>query len=117
MRGVSQSFGRLLACAAVLVSGCSGHPEAAKAETDVERGKRYDESESFRRDALVASLQNPDNGYSRLRLERYRPERWEALPIWDPAIRPVSEADVGGPKPAAGFTALEIDAVPWEEAP
>jgi mono/diheme cytochrome c family protein len=107
---------RALIGAGVLLSACSG-PIDAGTQSDVERGKRYDESETFRRDALVASLENPDNGYARLRLERYRPGQWEALPTWDPPIRVVSAADIGGTKPVAGFAALEIDAVPWAEAP
>ena len=118
MRGLS-SRSRLagaLVCVALLASACSAPPEQ-RPETDVERGVRYDQSETYRRDALVASLENPDNGYARLRLERYTPEQWEALPIWDPGIRVVSEADIGAAKPSAGFTALEIDAVPWAEGP
>jgi len=105
-----------LACVALLTSACSA-PIEQGAESDVERGVRYDQSERYRRDALVASLENPDNGYARLRLERYHPEQWEALPIWDPEVRVVSEADIGGAKPSAGFTALEIEAVPWAEGP
>src|SRR5690348_568699 len=66
-----------LVCAA-LVTACSASSVPDASASDVERGKRYDESETFRRDALVASLQNPENGYSRLRLERYTPEAWEA---------------------------------------
>jgi len=109
-------FGRALVGAALLVSACSG-PSEAETVSDVERGQRYDESETFRRDALLASLENPDNGYARLRLERYRSEQWEALPIWNPAIRVTSEADIGAAKPVAGFAPLEIEAVPWAEAP
>lgn len=105
-----------LACVVLLASACSA-PAEQRTETDVERGVRYDQSESYRRDALVASLENPDNGYARLRLARYTPEQWEALPIWDPGIRVVSEADIGGAKPSVGFTPLEIDAVPWAEGP
>ena len=115
MRGVKQCRRWALVWVALLVGGCSAPPELGRAETDVERGQRYDESESFRRSALVASLENPENGYSRLRLERYRAEQWGALPIWDPGIRVVSEADIAGTKPAAGFTALDIDTVPWDE--
>jgi len=110
-------LGRVLVAAfALLLSGCSGAAEA-DALSDVERGRRYDESETFRREALISSLENADNGYARLRLERYRPGQWEALPIWAPAIRVVSEADLGGAKPTTGFAPLEVDAVPWAEAP
>lgn len=105
-----------LLCAAALVSACSA-PSETEAMSDVERGQRYDESESFRREALSASLENPDNGYSRLRLERYVPEQWEALPLWNPEVRVVSEADIAGQRPNARFSALDIDSVPWEEEP
>jgi len=110
------TLGRALLCLATLSSACSAPIETGTA-SDVERGRRYDESEDFRRQALVASLENPGNGYSRLRLERYLPDGWEALPTWNPGIRVVSEADVGSAKPDADFTALEIDPVPWEEGP
>jgi len=121
MRGLSAPdrwrLGPLLFSATMLASACSDPAQRAKTETDIERGQRYDESETFRRDALVASLQNPENGYSRLRIERYRPGAWEALPIWNPGIRKASEADIGGSKPTTGFVPLEIDAVPWQEVP
>jgi mono/diheme cytochrome c family protein len=110
------TLARALICAAALVSACSG-PTEAETASDVERGMRYDEDETFRRGALIASLENPDNGYARLRLERYRPGQWEALPIWAPAIRVVTQADIGASKPVLGFAALEVDAVPWAEAP
>ena len=118
LRGLSSKMlvGRALVCAALLASACSGATEAFTL-SEVARGQRYDESETFRRDALIASLENPDNGYSRLRLDRYRAEEWGALPIWNPAIRVVSEADIGVARPVAGFAPLEIDAVPWAEAP
>lgn len=117
MRGLSSPLRfRGALCALALVNACSAPIDSAST-SDVARGQRYDESESFRREALIASLENPDNGYSQLRLERYRAEQWEALPIWDPAVRVVSEADTAGPAPRSGFTALEIDGVPWEEGP
>ena len=118
MRGLSSraKLRHAFLCVAALLSACSG-PSESSTQSEVARGQRYDESQSFRRQALVASLENPDNGYSRLRLERYRPDQWEALPIWDPAVRVVSRADIAGSEPSSGFTALEIDSVPWEEEP
>jgi mono/diheme cytochrome c family protein len=110
------TLGRALVCLALLSSACSA-PIETGTMSDIERGWSYDESEGFRRQALIASLANPTNGYSRLRLERYSPDGWETLPIWNPRIRVVTEADVGRPKPDADFTPLEIDAVPWEEGP
>lgn len=107
---------RALVCMAACACACSAPSEVGTA-SDVERGQRYDESESFRREALSASLENPDNGYSRLRLQRYRSDQWETLPIWNPPVRAVSDADIAGAAPSSGFTALEIDAVPWQEEP
>lgn len=105
-----------LVCVAGLSAACSGGRGAGETETDVDRGRRYDSSAEYRRAALVSSLENPDNGYSRLRLERYRPDWWEALPLWNPGVRPVSGADVGSAAPMAGFTSLDVESVPWEEA-
>lgn len=110
------NLARVLSFAVALVSACSA-PSETGALGDVERGQRYDASEDFRREALIASLENPVNGYSRLRLERYLPEQWGALPLWDPGIRVVSEADIGGEEPRAGFAPVEIESVPWEEGP
>ena len=110
------NWARALICLAALASACSA-PIEKVATSDVELGRRYDESQSFRREALLASLENPDNGYSRLRLERYVPDQWEALPIWNPAVHVVSEADIGDEKPTSDFAALDIETVPWEEAP
>ena len=110
------NLARALVCLVALASACSA-PIETGTMSDVERGRRYDESESFRRGALIASLENPDNGYSRLRLERYLPDRWETLPTWNPGIRVVSDADIGGAQPDSDFSPLEIELVPWEEAP
>jgi mono/diheme cytochrome c family protein len=110
------NLARALICLAALVSACSAPSETATI-SDVELGLRYDQSEAFRREALIASLENPGNGYARLRLERYLPEQWEALPAWNPGIRIVSDADIGGGKPDSDFTALDVDTVPWEEGP
>src|SRR3954465_7535578 len=104
MRGLSSRsrLARMLVGAALLANGCSG-PSELRTDTDVGRGQQYDESETFRRAALLASLESRNNGYARLRVERYVPEQWEALPIWAPAVRAATEADIGGAKPAAGF--------------
>jgi mono/diheme cytochrome c family protein len=110
------NLARALSGLVLLVSACSA-PVEAGTTSDVERGRRYDESEEFRRETLIASLANRSNGYSRLRLERYLPDQWGALPIWNPGIRVVSEGDIGRGKPASDFAALEIESVPWEEGP
>jgi mono/diheme cytochrome c family protein len=110
------NLARALIGIAALISACSA-PVETDAASDVDRGLRYDESESFRREVLIASLENPSNGYSRLRLERYQSDQWGALPLWNPGTRLVTEADIAGQRPSADFSALDIDAVPWEEGP
>jgi cytochrome c5 len=49
-------------------------------------GARYLDDPAFRRRALVGSLTNPDNTYSRLRLTSYGlgDRGWDALPEWNP---------------------------------
>ena len=59
-------------------------------------GARYLDDASFRRAELVASLVNPDNGYSRLRLSHYATGAagdWDALPVFNP---PVATFDADG---------------------
>jgi len=110
------NLARALSCLGLLLCACSA-PIDLETTSDVDRGRRYDESEEFRREALIASLENPSNGYSRLRRERYVPDQWQALPIWNPRIRVVSEDDIAGAKSASDFASLEIESVPWEEGP
>jgi cytochrome c553 len=49
-----------------------------------------------RRDHLRAALVNPENRYSRLRLEHYSRD-WDELPEWDPPVTPLAgeSGDVG----------------------
>jgi cytochrome c5 len=75
-----------LATLAVVLAGCHGADSAS----------RYLEDASFRRESLVASLVNPDNGYSRLRVAHYATGAagdWDALPIFNP---PVATIDSDG---------------------
>jgi len=70
---VSRRLALLLALA-----GCAG-----SADETVEA--RYLHDPAFRRAELDASLVNPANDYSRVRLERYG-RAWDALPAWNPRI-------------------------------
>jgi cytochrome c2 len=54
----------------------------------------YLDDPAFRRAELLASLVNPDDGYAALRLQRYG-LAWEALPVWNPRVLPVTVADLG----------------------
>jgi mono/diheme cytochrome c family protein len=75
---------------------------------DLALGRRYVEDARFRRQVLEQSLVNPENGYSRLRLERYREEDWGALPEWNPPVAAVNPAGT------EEYRALSVDSVPWE---
>src|SRR5260370_31497207 len=71
------------AAATLLAAACSS-PGAGRA-TSVP----YLDDASFRRGELVASLVNPDNGYSRLRLARYSSRDtndWDLLPPSNPPV-------------------------------
>lgn len=67
---------------------------ACASEEALERGARYVDDSAFREDVLAATLVDPDNGYSALRLDRYGTD-WAALDDWDPPVRPVTERDIG----------------------
>lgn len=80
----------LVAVAAVTLGGCGGGSGEA--------GARYLDDARFRRDTLVASLVNPDNGYSRLRLAHYATGGdgdWDARAAWNP---PVATSDDATPR-------------------
>lgn len=78
--------------AAIAVCACGGDvPAPNEPETAVERGAAYVDEIGFRRAALEASIVDPTNTYSALRLRQYaiRGEGWEALPVWNPPVQPV----------------------------
>ena len=73
--------------AALGAAGCSDR--GAPAPDDL---ARYLDDADFRRAEMAASLVSPTDGYARLRLERYG-LAWEALPVWNPRVSPVTTAD------------------------
>jgi cytochrome c5 len=105
---------RSLACLLVFGAalGCSSAPSSPGVEQP--NGLAYLESASVRRDALVRSLVNPDNGYSTTRLAHYATGGagdWDALPEWNPAAETieVSELDQAG---GASTTSLSTRSAP-----
>ena len=97
-----------------------GSPESQPPETaidgPIDLGARYADDAAFRRDALVHSLTNPENAYSRLRLERYTEDRWGALGEWNPHVAPITVTSSDPPDAtSAAWTALDVDGVEWEE--
>ena len=76
---------------------------------------RYLGDAAFRRQALEASLVNPQNTYARLRLESYTEDGWGRLPLWNPRSTPVLELNAEPPSPEAlgpGMALLPDDAGP-----
>lgn len=90
----------LLTLCLLVLSAC-GQATAPEAEPqltgDLALGYRFVHERSFRREALLASLVNPQNGYSQLRLERYalKGSGWDELPTFNPLVRPVTLDDIG----------------------
>jgi cytochrome c5 len=81
--------------------GCELPPAA------VEPTSAYLEDPTFARAQLTASLVNPGNGYSALRLAHYATADaadWDRLPVWNPPAEPVDENELdapGGASPGA----------------
>lgn len=101
---------RILALLALALGGCVDDEALA-------RGAAYVEDRATRRAALEASLVTDDAGYATLRLAHYGVVGgWEALPVWDPPVRPVVEADLGlGARPATPFAPVFGGDVEWTE--
>lgn len=117
----------LLAAAAIAgLSGCGPAEDAPLDEREerLETGRKYVDSLDFRRSELERSIVNAENGYSRLRLERYAldNEGWETLAVFNPPVRPLTTDDLGAFEedpyaPTDGpFTAVFDGEVEWSHA-
>lgn len=85
------------AVTALLAAGCvePGAPLESPPAA-VELGRRYAHDRAFRRAELEASLVNPANTYSQVRLLQYAVDGgWDALPEWVPAVHPLRVQDIG----------------------
>jgi mono/diheme cytochrome c family protein len=115
----------LAACVvSAVLAACA--PEAAPAPTGDSGGSpasdgsvadRYLTDRAYRRAELEASLVNPDNGYSQVRLQHYATEgsgSWDALPEWNPEVSKVTldelsgSADGGPPWRGAALDTSEV---------
>jgi cytochrome c5 len=88
VRGVAAPVSALLALA-VAASAC----DAGVTRTGDGDRLAYLRDPTSRRAALIASLVNPNNAYSTLRLARYASGTamdWERLPTWNPRVAPVA---------------------------
>jgi mono/diheme cytochrome c family protein len=70
---------------------------------------------AWRRAALVASLVNPSNEYSMVRLAHYDSgdkSDWSRLPMWNPRAEPVTPAELDAPGGALATAPLDAGARP-----
>ena len=97
--------------AASFLVGCGDDEAASRAasRSDLDRAASYLSSADTRRELLVRSLVNPENGYSKRRLDNYTEERWGALPEWNPRVRPVRPSDLGAGLPSVDDTWSTLD--------
>ena len=101
------------ACAAACmcaVAGACGTPQGASAPSPL----AYLDDASFRRSELVASLVNPSNGYSELRLAHYATgdkDDWDLLPEWNLAAEPIAAGELDAPG-GVSTTSLSNQATP-----
>ena len=81
---------RLFALRWLILSAAAGCVDTAD-DAELEWGKRFVEDATARRAALESSLAVSDNGYAELRLNHYAvaDTGWDALPVFDPPVRPV----------------------------
>jgi cytochrome c5 len=97
------------ATAACGLAGC-GSPSAAVEEGPLD----YLSDAAYRRGALVASLVNPHNDYSSLRLAHYATgdaSDWERLPEWNPPAETIAASELDAPGGAV-MTSLTGRAAP-----
>src|ERR1019366_1410571 len=97
--------------AAGLLGACAFSPTSGQ---DPAPRVPYLDDASFRRAELEASLVNPSNAYSQLRLARYASgdgADWERLPEWNPPVEPIVASELDAPG-GASTTALSRRAVP-----
>lgn len=69
------------------------------------------DSRAYRRAVLEEAVVNPDNGYSRVRLQNYAvPGGWDDLEEWRPMVAPVTTADFGTFDEAGFRNEVAVDA-------
>lgn len=106
-------------CGLILTVACArpvpAPPPPDSLDPALADGWRYVHDATYRRQQLEASLVNPANGYSQLRLAQYDDSHWGALPEWNPSSRTATAADVGLRPSAAGLAALDVDGTAWEQ--
>jgi hypothetical protein len=97
----------------LMVAACAGSPGSGSTPGDP---LPYLDDSSFRRSELVASLVNPHNEYSQLRLDHYESGGtgdWALLPEWNPPVDVIAASELDAPD-GASVAALSGSASPLE---
>jgi hypothetical protein len=92
--------------AGALAAAC-GQPASTPPSTTSTDPVPYLDDATYRRADLEASIVNPQNAYSQLRLDHYATGTstdWDHLPEWNPATEPVAAAELDAPGGAATTT-------------
>jgi len=108
VRHMRVGAGPLVGWGVLAALGCELPPASVDPATAYLAVPSYDRSE------LTASLVNPDNGYSKLRLAHYATgdgADWDRLPEWNPPSEPIAAAELDAPGGAAA-AALPATAAP-----
>jgi hypothetical protein len=110
---VGRRTSRLAPVAALVAAAACGASAAPSAPAPLSDFQRYLTDAAFRRSELLASLVNPSNAYSSLRIAHYATgdaSDWDLLPEWNPVAEPVVAADLDAP--AGSTLALTSAAAP-----
>jgi len=93
----------LRALATLTLAGCLSGVSCSASDAGAPHGVAYLDDAQFRRTELTASLVNPANGYSQLRLAHYATggaADWDLLPEWNPPVEPIAASELDAPKGA-----------------
>lgn len=82
-----------------------------------ETGRKFADDAAFRRRILKNSLVNHKNGYAKVRLANYTPEKWGQLKVLTPRYRRVRPEDLGAEIPTVdeSWETLDVDNVHWQQ--
>ena len=92
------------ALATLTLAGCLSGIACGASDARAPTGIAYLDDAQFRRAELTASLVNPANGYSQLRLAHYATgdaADWDLLPEWNPRVEPIAGSELDAPNGAS----------------
>ncbi|MEZ4249368.1 MAG: hypothetical protein R3B99_14155 [Polyangiales bacterium] len=113
----------LLAACSTTRAAALGGARALERRWVLAHAETYVNDREARREAMEASLTNPENLYGQARLGAYalREGGWDALPEWQPRVEPLTDAHVdvlvAGERPARPTTPFWNEETPatWDE--